>query len=151
MFEEKCHPDKEGELRFGEESAEKIRMQGVFIGRGVDVEGRPKRLKTNSFILRKRLENSKISKRHQAKILELCVEFSSLFNCSIRLWHAVETRKLQGDIDKLYRYIWSKKKKQSLREMQEKGVNIFQVRKTLGVGSLELKIEKGHYKGSDMC
>ena len=141
-FEEKCHPDKEEELRFGEESAEKIRMLGVFIGRGVDVEERLKRMRKSSFILRKRIKNSKLSKRHQAKIVELCVESSGLFNCSIRPWHVAEIRKLQRYIDKLYRYIWSNKKKQPLREMQEKGVNMFQVRKTLGVGSLELKIEK---------
>ena len=33
-------------------------------------------------------------------------------------------------------------KKQPLREMQDKRVNMFQVRKTLEVGSLEMKIEK---------
>ena len=101
-----------------------------------------KRTRKSSFILRKRLKNSKLSKRHQAKIVELCMESSGLFNCSIRPWHVAEKRKLQRYIDKLYRYIWSNKKKQPLREMQEKGVNMFQVRKTLGVGSVELKIEK---------
>ena len=99
-------------------------------------------MRKSSFILRKRLKNAKLSKRHQAKIVELCLESSSLFNCSIKPWHAAKIRKLQRYVDKLYRYIWSNKKKQPLREMQEKGVNMFQVRKTLGVGSLELKIEK---------
>ena len=58
-FEEKCHPEKEEELTFGEESAEKIRRLGVFIGRGVDMEERLKRMRKSSFILRKRLKNSK--------------------------------------------------------------------------------------------
>ena len=43
LWREKCHPDKEEELRIGEESAEKIRMLGVFIERGVDVEERLKK------------------------------------------------------------------------------------------------------------
>ena len=64
------------------------------------------------------------------------------FNCSIRPWHAAEIQKLQRYADKLYRYVSSDKKKQPLREMQEKKVNMFQVRKDLGVGSLEMKIEK---------
>ena len=137
-------PRKEEELKFGKESAEKIRMIGVFIGREVDMEERLKRMRKSSFILRKRLKNSKLSKKHQAKFVELCVESTDLFSCSIRLWHTVEMRKLQRYVDKLYRYVWSDKKKQPLREMQEKKVNMFQVRKTLGVGSLEMKIEKGH-------
>ena len=141
-FEEKCHPEKEEELTFGEESAERIRMLGIFIGRGVDVEERLKRMRKSSFSLRKRLKNSKLSKRHHAKVVELCVESTGLFNCSVRPWHTAEIRKLQRYVDKLYRYVWNDKKKQPLREMQEKRVNMFQVRKTLGVGSLEMKIEK---------
>ena len=92
-------------MEFGEESADKIWMLGLFIGRGVDVEERLKRMRKSSFILRKRLKSSKLSKRHQAKIVELCVESSGLFNCSIRSWHVAEIRKLQRYIDKLYRYI----------------------------------------------
>ena len=123
--EEKCHPEKEEEVKFGEQSAERIRMLGVFIGRGVDVEERLKRMRKSSFILRKRLKSSKLSKRHQAKIVELCVESTGLFNCSIRPWHSAEIRKLQSYVNKLYRYVWSDKEKQPLREMQEKGVNMF--------------------------
>ena len=94
-------------MKFGEESAEKIIMLGVFIGREVDTEERLKRMRKSSFILRKRLKNSKLSKKHQAKIVELCVESTGLFNCSIRPWHAAEIRKLQRYVDKLYRYVWS--------------------------------------------
>ena len=112
-------------MRFGEESAEKIRMLGLFIGRGVDVEERLKRMRKSSFILRKRLKNSKPSKRHHAKIVELCMESSGLFICSIRPRHAAEMRKLQRYVYKLYRYIWNNEKKQPLREIQEKGVNMF--------------------------
>ena len=53
-------------------------MQGIFIGRGVDVEERLKRMRKSSFILRKRFKNSKLSKRHQAKIVELCIESTGL-------------------------------------------------------------------------
>ena len=129
-------------MKFGEESSERIRMLGLFIGRGVHVGERLKRMRKSSFILRKRLKKSKLSKRHQAKIVELCVESTGLLNCTIRPGHAAEIRKLQRYVDKLYRHVWSDKKKQPLRAMQEKRVNTFQVRKTLGVGSLEMKIEK---------
>ena len=57
-FEGKCHQEKEEELKFGEESTERIRMLGVFIGRGADVKERLKRLRKSSVILRKRLKNS---------------------------------------------------------------------------------------------
>ena len=53
-------------------------MLGVFIGRGVDMEERLKRMRKSSFILRKRLKNSKLSKKHQARIVELCVESTGL-------------------------------------------------------------------------
>ena len=104
--------------------------------------GKAKKMRKSSFILRKRLKNSKLSKKHQAKIFELCVESTGLFNCSIRPWHAAEIRNSQRYVDKLYRYVWSDKKKKPLREIQEKKINVFQVRKDLGVGSLEMKIEK---------
>ena len=62
-FEKKCHLEKEEELKFGEESAKRIRMLGVFIGRGVDVEESLKRMRKSSYILRKILKNSKPSSK----------------------------------------------------------------------------------------
>jgi hypothetical protein len=57
----------------------------------------------------------------------------------IQAYH--EIKKLQSNVDKIYRHIWSSKNKQPLREMEEKGVNMFKVRKLLGVDSIGLKIE----------
>ena len=85
-------------------------MLGVFIGKGLDVKERLNRMRKSSFILRKRLKNSKLSKTHQASIVELCMESSDLFSCSMRPWNAAEIRKLQRYVDKRYRYIWSNKK-----------------------------------------
>lgn len=48
-FEEKYLLEKEEELRFEEESAERIRMLGVFIGRGVDMEERHNRMTKSNF------------------------------------------------------------------------------------------------------
>ena len=144
-------PRKEEKLKFGEEIAEKIRMLGLFIGREVDMEERLKRMRKSSFILCKRLKNSKLLKTHEAKIVEFCVESTGLLNCSIRPWHAAEIRKLQRYVDKLYRYVWGNRKNQPLREMQEKKVNTFQVRKDLWVGSLEMKIEKKDIRKDRTC
>ena len=47
-FEKNCHHNKEEELRFREESAEKIMLLRVFIGRGVDLEERLKRMRKSS-------------------------------------------------------------------------------------------------------
>ena len=43
MFEEKCHPDKEEHLFFGESESDSIRMLGSFVGRKKDNQKRLKR------------------------------------------------------------------------------------------------------------
>merc|ERR1739838_413018 len=49
---------------------------------------------------------------------------------------------MQKFVDKDYRFIWSNKSKPPLRQMEEDGVNMYDVRKMLGVKSLRIKIEK---------
>ena len=65
------------------------------------MKDRLKRMRKSSFILRKRLKSSKLSKRHQAKTVELYIESNGLSNCSTRPWHAAEIRRLQSSVDKL--------------------------------------------------
>ena len=56
-----------------------------------------------------------MSKKMQARVVEVCVE---------------------------YRYVWSKKTKPPLMQMQEEGKNMYDVRKDLGVLTVRGKVEK---------
>ena len=55
-------------------------------------------------------------------------------------------RRLQSMVDKAYRYIWSNKKGPPLIKMQKEGVNMVDVRKSLGVKLIRWKIEKRVYE-----
>ena len=65
-----------------------------------------------------------------------------LFDCQARPWKVNETKKLQQTVDKCYRHIWSRKNKPPTMEMQEKEVNMYDLRKELGVNPIRSKIEK---------
>ena len=91
--------------------------------------------------MRRWLKRSKIPKSVQAKVVEATVEATGLFDCGIRPWRESEIKKLQSEVDKIYRHIWSSKTKPPLIEMQEKSKNMYAVRKDLKVGSLAKKIE----------
>ena len=49
---------------------------------------------------------------------------------------------LQSWMDKCYRYVWSDRNGEPLRQMVERGVNMQDVRSCLGVKSVRWKIEK---------
>ena len=51
---------------------------------------------------------------------------------------------MQTFVDKKYRYIWSEKNGEPLRQMQEQGINMADIRKTLKVSTIRNKIEKAH-------
>ena len=78
----------------------------------------------------------------QAKIVEACVESSMLFDCQARTWRVKEIKRMQGVVDRAYRYVWGNKNKPPLMQMREEGKNMEDVRKELGVRSLRWKIEK---------
>ena len=63
---------------------------------------------------KQRLKDAKISKMLQARIVETSVESSMLFDCQARTWRVKEVKKLQGFVDRAYRYIWSNKTKPPL-------------------------------------
>ena len=51
---------------------------------------------------------------------------------------------MQKFVDKKYRYIWSEKSGEPLRQMQKQGVNMADIRKELKVSTIRKKIEKAH-------
>ena len=51
--------------------------------------------------VRKRLWKTKVSKINQARITEVIVESSVLFNCTVRPWNIAEISKLQRVLMKL--------------------------------------------------
>ena len=141
-FEERCHPDKEEHLELGRPDGDEIRMLGSYMGRSFDVKKRIQRMGKASATIEKRLKGSSLSKKTQAKIVDVCVESTGLFDAQTRPWFIGEIRRMQSMVDKIYRYIWSGKTKPPLIEMQEVGYNMFQVRQELGINTVETKITK---------
>ena len=141
-LEERNNDDKEEHLEFGEEEAEKIRMLGCYIGAKEDVQQRLKRAGYAWSKVRPQLMHSKLSKRLQARVVEACVESTMLFDCQTRTWQQQEIKKLQSKVDKMYRYVWSRKTKPPLIQMQEDGVNMNDIRSELGIKTVRNKIEK---------
>ena len=141
-LEERNNDDKEEELIFGTEDGEKIRMLGSYIGQREDIKQRKKRAGLSWFKLKKQLKNSRLSKRMQARIVEAVVESTILFDCQVRVWYKGEIKELQSVVDKMYRYIWSKKNGPPLIQMQAEHKNMQDVRNELKIKSLRSKIEK---------
>ena len=75
-------------------------------------------------------------------MVEACVESSLLYDCQARVWYKRDVKKLQKWMDKCYRYVWSNRNGEPLRQMQASGVNMQDVRDCLGVKSVRWKIEK---------
>ena len=80
--------------------------------------------------------------RWQARVVQACVESSLLYDCQARVWYKKDLKRLQSWVDRCYRYVWSKGRGQPLRQLQERGVNMFDVRRSLGVKSVGIKVEK---------
>jgi len=80
----------------------------------------------------------------QAKVFEACVESTMLFNFAVRPFLAKEVKSFQRFCDKKYRYIWSDRKGEPLRQMQEYGINMADIRNQLQVSSIRTKIEVAH-------
>ena len=141
-FEERNNDDKEEELNFGREDSSKIRMLGCYMGETEDTKQRIKRAGATWFKVKNRLKGSKLSKTMQARVIEACVESTLLFDCQARTWQVTEINRLQRTMDKKYRWLWSKKIKPPLIQMQEDGYNMQDVRNELNVKSVRWKIEK---------
>ena len=141
-FEERNNDDKEEELIFGTDESNEIRILGSYLGPAEDVRQRLKRAGAAWVKIKSRLKGSKLSKNTQARVVEACVESTALFDSQARTWQVREVKKLQSSLDKIYRYIWSRKIKPPLIQMQEDSKNMQDVRNELGVKSVRVKIEK---------
>ena len=74
--------------------------------------------------------------------MEAIVESTMLYNCHARSWRVGEINRLQTTVDNCYRYIWSTKNKPPLREIEEKHQNAWNVRNSLKIKIIRMKIEK---------
>ena len=89
--------------------------------------------------IRKRFLKCKLSKVAQAKVFEACVESTMLFNVAVRQFLAREIESFQRFYDKKYRYIRSDRKGESLRQMQDYGISMADIRSQLQVSSIRTK------------
>ena len=85
---------------------------------------------------KKEIERVASVKKKQAMIVDTCVGSTILFDCHVRTWRVGELKRLQQLMDRAYRYVWSRKNRPPLRQMQDEGKNMADVRKELGVTSL---------------
>ena len=69
-----------------------------------------------------------------------------LFNCNTRPFYKSEVKQLQKAMDRRYRLIWGSGNKEPLKEMEEKHVNMWDVRRQLVVESIRTKIEIAHLR-----
>ena len=141
-FEEKCHDGKEEYVEFGIEKYRDTRILGSWLGRKVDTERRVQRGRRTWFSIKKRLCNSRLSRRTQARIVQATVEATMLFNCAIRPWTNCEIKRMQQVVDAGYRYIWRRRNRgPTLKQMEREGTNSFGIRKQLETTSLRAKVE----------
>ena len=142
MFEERSNEAKEEWVDFREEESENVRILGSWIGAHDDVKMRIKRASGLWVKVKEQLKNTRLSRRWQGRIVEACVESALLFDCQARMWWKKDMSKLQKWMDKCYRYVWSNRRGQPLRQMQAGHENMWDVRARLGVKSVQWKIEK---------
>jgi hypothetical protein len=141
-FEERTNDDKEESFTFGTVEARKTRILGSWMGEREDDGERIRKAQMAWAKIRHRLKGSKMNRKIQARIVEACVESIILYNCQGRVWYERNIKRMQSFMDRGYRHIWAYKKGLPLVKMQEKGVNMYDVRKELGIRSLKSKIEK---------
>ena len=125
-WEERNIEDKEEMLEFGTEEGDEVRILGSWMGGG----------------WRGWVKGSRLSKRWQGRIVQACVENSLFYDCQARVWYKRDVNKLQRWMDKCYRYVWSDRNGEPLRQMAERHVNMTDVRQRLGIKSVEWKIER---------
>ena len=143
-FEERTNESKEEKMVFGARDSEEIRMIGTYMENEHDTKMRIKRAARTWMQIKKRFMKCKLSKKTQAKVVETCVESTILFNAAVRPFSKSETKRIQSWIDKRYRYIWSNKKEEPLRQMERNHMNMQDVRNELDVMTIRSIIEKSH-------
>ena len=141
-WEERDNAEKEEVLEFGTEEGANVRVLGSWLGTKEDVSNRKRRAGMLWGRVKEWLKGTKLSKRWQARIVAACVESSLLYDSQVRVWYKRDMKSLQQFMDKCYRYVWSDRNGEPLRQMERMGVNMQDVRKRLGVKSVSWKIEK---------
>ena len=127
-WEERNNDDKEERLVFGTEEGGDVRVLGSWLGAEADRRNRIRRAGMLWGQVKGWLRGSKMSKRVQARVVEVCVESSLLYDCQARVWYKRDVKALQSWVDRCYRWIWSGGRGQPLRRMQEQGENMVDVR-----------------------
>ena len=84
-----------------------------------------------------------MSKRMQARVVECGSLRRNCVACStVKCACVKEVNRLRRFMDRINRYLWSRKTKPPLFQMQEEGKNMFDVRKELGVLTMRWKLKK---------
>ena len=143
-FEEQTNKSKEEHVIFGDSESGNVRMLGTWLEHEKDTKMRLQRTGKVWSTIRKRFLKCKLSKVTQAKVFEACVEGTMLFNIAVRPFLAREIKSFQRFCDKKYRYIWSDRKGEPLRQMQEYQINMADIRNQLQASSIRTKIEVAH-------
>ena len=141
-FEERSNEHKEELLDICDVVSESLRVLGSWVGMEEDLNRRTRRASGLWAKVKEQLKNTRLSKRWQARVVQACVESALLFDCQARMWWKKDVKRLQKWMDKRWRYVWSDRNGEPLRQMQERGVNMYDVRARLGVKSVQWKIEK---------
>ena len=114
-FEEANNGDKDEALDFISQESNCTGMLGVEIGLEENVKRRIRWPNGSWFKVSKQLWNSKLSKKMKARIMEVCVKSTMLFDCHIRIWYKKDIKKMHSNIDRCYRRIWSNRRQAPLR------------------------------------
>ena len=117
-------------------------MLGSWVSADADVKNRIRRANGLWWRVKAWLRGSRLTKRWQGRVVEACVESSLLYDCQVRVWYKRDMNRLQRWVDRCYRYVWSDRNGEPLRQMEARGVNMQDVRSCLGVKSVRWKIEK---------
>ena len=112
------------------------------MGEKEDVRNRIKRAGMLWWNVKGLLRGSRLSMRWQERTVQACVESSLLYDCQSRVWYKRDVNKLQRWMDKCYRYVWSDRNGEPLRQISERHENMTAVRQRLGIKSVEWKIER---------
>ena len=130
-WEERNKEDKEEVLEFGTEEGDEMWILGSWMdvrnGKLEDVRNRIRRAGMLWGNLMGWLKGSRLSKRWQGRIVQACVESSLLYDCQARVWYKRDVNKLQRWMDKCYRYVWSDRNCEPLRQMAERHMNMIDV------------------------
>ena len=92
---------------------------GSWVGTKEDVNMLLRRVGGMWAKVKEQLNNTRLSKRRQARIVQPCVESALLFDCQARVWWKKEVMRLQKWMDKCRRYVWSNRNGEPLRQMQD--------------------------------